>query len=140
VIVADTNLILYLLVHGEHTAAAESADRAEAEWIAPDSWRVECLNVLSTYHRAGLLTVEQACDVYRRAKQRVRDIELDIDPELVFQLSKASGRAGYDCVFVAVAKMRSLPLVTFDRQLIESFPETAIRPDGIADWFAGNGN
>lgn len=136
-IVVDTNLVAYLLINGEHTDDAKSAFRADPEWIAPSSWRVEFLNVLSTYCRAGLLTVPKAVEMYRRASQLVRELPFDVDVGRVLELSAGSGRSGYDCIFVAAAQMNDLPLVTFDRQLRDAFPETAILPPAIEEWFKG---
>ncbi len=50
-IVVDTNVICYLLMPGERTAAAERLFREEPEWIAPRLWLDELLNVLATYER-----------------------------------------------------------------------------------------
>ena len=34
-IVADTNLIAYLLINGEHTHLAEKIFQKDADWVAP---------------------------------------------------------------------------------------------------------
>jgi predicted nucleic acid-binding protein len=60
----------------------------------------------------------------------------DVDPRTVLELSKIAGVAAYDCVFVAAARSNDLPLVTFDKQLLATFPDTAILPANIAPWFA----
>jgi len=135
VIVVDTNLVAYLLISGEHTEDARSAFRADPEWVAPSSWRVEFLNVLATYCRAGTLTVATAVEIYRRAGELVHDVPFDVDPGRVLDASTASGRSGYDCVFVVAAQMNNLPLVTFDRQLRAAFATTAILPNMIDQWF-----
>lgn len=44
----------------------------------------------------------------------------------VLALAAASGRPAYDCEFVALARSLGCPLVTSDRQLLASFPETAV--------------
>lgn len=138
-IVADTNLVVYLLVPNAQSPAAEAALRVDPEWVAPSSWRVECLNVLTTYCRADRLTVEEATAAYRRGTTLVRDMPFDVEPGRVIRLSKESGRSGYDCVFVAAAMMNALPLVTFDRQLLTTFPDTAIQPEQLEAWFARRG-
>ena len=59
-IVVDTNVICYLLMPGERTAAAERLYRADPEWIAPRLWLDELLNVLATSERQAFLDAEQA--------------------------------------------------------------------------------
>jgi hypothetical protein len=65
VIVADKNLVAYLVIDGEFTEAASSALRADAEWVAPSQPLYELLNVLSTYSCRDLLSVDQAVEAYR---------------------------------------------------------------------------
>jgi len=134
-IVVDTKVILYLLIEGEATQAAQTAMRADPEWVAPAIWRIECINVLSTYCRLGKLSLQQVQDAYRRACLIVHDPPRDVDPKLVLELSVGSGVSGYDCIFVGAAQLNDLPLVTFGRRLWSAFPETAINPDGIGPWF-----
>jgi predicted nucleic acid-binding protein len=139
VIVADTNLIVYLVLQGDHSQAAEAAYRMDPEWIAPSSWRVEFVNAMTTYCRTKRATIEEAMEAYRRATGVVRDYQFDVDVERVIRLSVDSGRSGYDCLFVVAALVNSLPLVTFDQQVLRSFPDTAIMPDQIQAWFDRRG-
>jgi predicted nucleic acid-binding protein len=53
-IVADVNLLAYLLIEGEFTEIAERAYARDRRWIAPRSHRFELLNVLATNARAGI--------------------------------------------------------------------------------------
>jgi predicted nucleic acid-binding protein len=48
-IVADTNLIVYLLVSGEFTDSAKAVRLADSAWIAPGLWRSKFCNVVSLY-------------------------------------------------------------------------------------------
>lgn len=57
-IVADTNLITYLLLPTPMTAAAETLYRDDPEWAAPLLWRSELRNVLALYLRKGLLPLD----------------------------------------------------------------------------------
>ncbi len=134
-IVVDTNLVLYLLIPGEHTEAARITFQKEPEWVAPSFWRIEFLNVLATYCRTKRLTVAQALGVFGRASELVRDMPFNADAATILELAVRSGCSGYDCNFVAAAKMNKLPLITFDQKLLKAFPETAITPELIEDWF-----
>ena len=135
-IVADTNLLVYLLVNSAHTEAAKSAYRQDPEWVAPGFWKAEFLNVMSTFCRRGELTVEQGVEAFNRARSLVTDMPFDPDPTRVLTMSRQLGIPGYDCIFLAAAEMNRLPLVTFDQQLLERARQTAITPVSIETWFA----
>ena len=66
-IVADTNLVAYLLIEGEQTAHARAVWREDPAWKVPSLWRSELLNVLATSHRAGALTADEARLAWQRA-------------------------------------------------------------------------
>jgi len=51
VIVADTNLIAYLVMPSPYTEAAERLLVREPDWVAPTLWRSEFRNVLALYLR-----------------------------------------------------------------------------------------
>ena len=53
-IVADTNLVAYLLIEGDQTAAARRVWERDRDWILPPLWRSEYLNVLATLVRTAL--------------------------------------------------------------------------------------
>lgn len=53
-IVVDSNVIAYLYLQGEHTAAAERLLLHEPDWAAPALWRSEFRNILA----------DSACSAY----------------------------------------------------------------------------
>ena len=71
-IVVDTNVIAYLLIPGDRTAAADEIYRRDPNWVAPTLWRHELINVLCLYVRKGLLSVDAAADLERRAHEVIR--------------------------------------------------------------------
>ena len=74
-IVVDTNVIAYLLIPGQHTAAARTTLTRDPEWAAPVLWRSALRNVLALYLRKGELSLRQATSVQehrRRAAARTR--------------------------------------------------------------------
>ncbi len=127
-IVADTNLVAYLLLEGEHTSAAEQVLDRDSHWIAPALWRSELRNVLALYIRQELLTLEQACRTMELAEILLRDREYILPSEAVLKLAASSGCSAYDCEFVALAQRRDVPLVTSDRRVLNAFPTVAVAP------------
>ncbi|MDQ5917146.1 MAG: hypothetical protein QG660_255, partial [Pseudomonadota bacterium] len=59
-IVADTNLIAYVLINSAQTALAEAILEKDGDWHAPPLWRHEFRNILATYVRANRLALPVA--------------------------------------------------------------------------------
>ena len=125
-IVADTNLVAYLLIPGENTAAAESVLEKDASWSVPLLWRSELRNVLTLHVRAGRLTLGDAIDSMRDAESLLGALEYEVPSAPVLRLANQSGCTAYDCEFVHVARELRVPLVTSDRRVLRAFPDTAL--------------
>ena len=134
-IVADTNIIVYLLIPGEFTDAVQALHAKDPQWVAPASWRVEFFNVLSTYCRAKKLTPDQAITLIELAESIVRDVPMPPAPRQALEASVTGSISGYDSLFVVAAQMNDLPLVTFDKALWKAFPDRAIDPSKVEAWF-----
>jgi predicted nucleic acid-binding protein len=131
VIVADTNLIAYLVLPGARTDAAEAVLRAEPDWAAPLLWRSELRSVLATYMRAGRLALDDALAMAEQAEDIMAGREFTVPSEEVLILAAQSGCAAYDCEFVALARALAVPLVTTDRGILAAFPDTARAPEAF---------
>ena len=46
-IIADTNLVSYLLIEGERTVAVRRVHEKDPDWKLPTLWRSEFLNVFT---------------------------------------------------------------------------------------------
>ncbi len=122
-IVVDSNVIAYLYLPGEHTAAAERLLQRDAQWAAPLLWRSELRNVLAGYLRRGSLTLEQAVAMQAEAEDLLRGREYEVASQAVMDLVAASDCSAYDCEFVAVARHLATPLLTMDAKLLKAFPK-----------------
>jgi predicted nucleic acid-binding protein len=132
VIVADTNLIAYLLLPGEHTATAEAVVEKDAGWAAPILWRSEFRSVLALFLRRRTLTLDVALEAFRQAEAMLGGREFTVAAEPILQFVQKSRCSAYDCEFAALAGELGVPLVTTDRQLLENFPGLAISPARFA--------
>ena len=123
-IVVDVNVIAYLLIEGEHTAASEALLAVDSHWAAPLLWR----NVLAGYLRRGELDRAAALERITLAERLVAGREYLAADASVMRLVEASGCSAYDCEYVAVAEALDVPLITNDTGLLRDFAGRAVRP------------
>ncbi len=133
-IVADANLLAYLVMPGERTEEAEHVLSQDAHWVAPLLWRSELRSVMHKYVQRGDLTVARAVALLEQAAEVLGGRESEVDSRAVLGLASRSGCSTYDCEYVALAEMLDVPLVTSDRAVLKAFPNRAVAP---ADFRAG---
>jgi predicted nucleic acid-binding protein len=131
VIVADTNLIAYLLIEGGRTRIAEAVLAKDPRWATPVLWRSEFRNVLATYVRVAGMPLADALDRMASAESLLAGREHDVASDPVLRLAETSGCASYDCEFVQLALELGVVLVTSDRKLLDAFPEVAVTPEAF---------
>lgn len=124
-IVADTNLMVYLFITGDQTTLAQKVLAQDAQWIAPPLWQSEFRNVLASYIRHGM-TLSEAKQVMADALQTLEKRQVIPSHEKILELIAESDCTAYDCEFVALARQLSVQLVTADEQLLKRFPDCAV--------------
>lgn len=125
-IVVDTNVLAYLYLPGEHTAAAEALLESDPDWAAPLLWRSEFRNVLAGYLRRGSLTFGQAHAIQNEAEHLLAGAEFEVDSLSVLELVRDSDCSAYDCEFAALAMKLGTRLATRDARLLRAFPKLAM--------------
>lgn len=125
-IVVDSNVLAYLYLPGEYTAAAEALLERDAEWAAPVLWRSELRNILAGYLRRKSLTFHQTCTLQSEAERLLAGLEFEVDSEVVLELVKRSDCSAYDCEFIALAIQLNTKLVTMDKKLLRAFPARTV--------------
>ena len=125
-IVVDSNVLAYLYLPGEFTAAAETLMERDSEWSAPLLWRSEFRNILAGYLRRGQLTFSQAHALQSEAEDLLKDGEYEVDSGSVLELVRDSECSAYDCEFVALAMRLGTRLVTMDGKVLRSFPDISV--------------
>lgn len=128
-IVVDTNVIAYLWLPGDRTAAAERLLKKDADWNAPLLWRSEFRNVLAGCLRRGDVRLETALEIVDGAEVQLHGREFSVPSDQVLARVAESDCSAYDCEFVVLAEELGVPLVTSDEKLLRSFPSVA-RPLG----------
>jgi predicted nucleic acid-binding protein len=128
VIIADTNLIAYLLIPGDKTACAEQVYLSDPDWQLPQLWRSELRNVLMLYVRKQYLALEKAVQIMALAEIRFGMGQSVLSQE-VLTLAASSGCSAYDCEFVALAENHRVSLVTSDKKVLAAFSSIAVSPE-----------
>ena len=124
-IVADTNLIIYLFITGDKTSLAQDVLDKDPYWIVPALWQSEFRNVLAAYIHRGM-TLPQAKQIMEDAFQTLENRQINPSYEKILDLIAESDCTAYDCEFVALARQLSIQLVTADKQLLNRFPDCSI--------------
>ena len=125
-IVVDTNVLAYLYLPGEYTAAAEALLEQDSDWAAPILWRSEFRNILAGYLRRKAITFEQANSLQREAESLLQGAEFEVESPAVLELVRDSDCSAYDCEFIALAMKLDTKLITMDKKLLRAFPKRAI--------------
>ncbi len=127
-IVADVNLIAYLLLGGPQQSLVARVFEKDPVWAAPLLWRSEFRSVLAAYIRQRDLSVSDALRAHGLAEQLLAGREFAIPTTPVLTLVAASTCSAYDCEYVALAEDLDVKLVTADRQLLRAFAGRAVSP------------
>ena len=125
-IVVDSNILAYLYLPGDRTAAAEALLEQDPEWAAPVLWRSEFRNILAGYMRRKTITFDQARSLQSEAESLLAGAEFEVDSSSVLELVRDSDCSAYDCEFIALAIKLNTKLVTVDKKLLREFPTRAV--------------
>jgi len=67
-IVADTNIISYLLLPTTYSDSTDTLYKKDPDWAAPTLWKSEFRNVLALYLRKNIITLEKALQLQETAE------------------------------------------------------------------------
>lgn len=125
-IVVDSNILAYLYLPGDFTAAAEALLKKYPKWSAPVLWRSEFRNILAGYLRRKTITFEHAYSIQSEAESLMMGAEFEVDSRFVLELVRDSDCSAYDFEFIALAMQLKCKLVTMDQKLLRAYPMHAI--------------
>lgn len=127
-IVADTNLIIYLWLTLDNIEIVEKVFQKEPKWCAPVLWVSEFRNVLGKYLRRNMLTKAECLEGIQLAEEHIEPNSFTVETDKVINLIESSKCSSYDCEFVALAMDLEIPLITFDKKILAEFPDVALHP------------
>ena len=131
--VVDTNVVAYYLLGTEpFVEEVRQFWRTIEQACSPSQWEAELANAVWMAVRTGILPTEEG---HRKLDLAARLGIESVANRSLWQsaLSRAlrSGAAVYDTLFVELAVRRSVPLATFDRNVLKAFPAIARRPSAL---------
>ena len=128
-IVADSNLVAYLLIPGDQSALADRILLKDADWAVPLLCRSEVRNILTLYMRQEGMTLSQAQETMEQAEVLWRNREYAVPSDDVLEMTSRFQVTAYDAEFVVLAQQLGIPLVTFDKTVRRAFPGLTIDPE-----------
>jgi len=136
-VVVDASIAVCWFVREAGSAAANQLVRNNVSMIAPSLLLPEFGNAVWKKWRRGQMDTAQVeiavREVNRFLPEFVEMAEL-IGPAV--KLARETDHPVYDCVYVALARRRDIPLVTLDEKLVSDFAGTgdASRVALLGDW------
>ena len=131
-IVADTNLVAYLVIDGERTEAARRVRMRDADWRLPPLWRSEFLSVLATSVRASVLDEEGALRAWEIATTLFGRCEEEPGGAEVLKTALRYSISAYDAQFVRLAERLEVTLVAGDKRLCSACASFAVSIEEFA--------
>jgi predicted nucleic acid-binding protein len=132
-IVADSNLIAYLLIPGDKSSLADKVLLKDADWAVPLICRSEMRNILTLYMRHESMSLLQANTAMEKAETIWRNREFAVPSEDILGLTFRHTITAYDGEFVALAQQLGVPFVTFDKLVRKAFPNIAISAEDFLE-------
>jgi predicted nucleic acid-binding protein len=130
-IVADCNLIAYLLLEGPRTRTAEAVFLRDPAWAAPLLWRSELRNVLATQMRVNRLPLAEALLKMTEAETVIGSLQFPVSSDEVLEECARSGVSAYDAEYLVVARKLQIPLLTHDQRLLSAGTRVAWTPEAF---------
>lgn len=127
-VIIDTNVLAYLLIEGDRTAAAQDLWARDADWRSESFIMIEFSNVLATYVRQALLERGQATALLAQADRLMPGLD-KVEHNLAFEIAADLRVSAYDARFLAIARRSGRRLVTDDARLRRAAPDWTVSLD-----------
>jgi predicted nucleic acid-binding protein len=122
VLIIDTNVVAYLLIEGDYTAAARSLHRRDDDWRSEALIMVEFTNVLTASIAARRMDLVLAQRFLAAATSLLQGKLTSVPHDSVLSLAVQYRVTAYDARFLALAQQLGSRLVTEDVKLRAAAP------------------
>jgi|SRR6266550_1551944 predicted nucleic acid-binding protein len=122
-LLVDTNVVAYLLIHGDQTKAAQELRSLDPDWRSEGFLLVEFTNILASSIAAKRMTLPLAENILAKATNLFDGKLARIPSSSVLAIAARYRVSAYDGRFLALADQLGQRLVTEDRRLRAAAPE-----------------
>ena len=132
-IVVDTNIITYMTFETRYSGVVSQLHQKNSKWEAPALWKSEFLNVLALYFREGLIDYQETLNALDFAERLIGSREHKVPARDIVHAVLNSTCSSYNCELIVLAEKLGTKLITYDKKLIEEFPDTALTPEAYLE-------
>ena len=125
-IVVDTDVMVSLLLGGEHGEEAARLFERDPEWAAPVILTSELRNVLLGYVRRGVLTADEARGMSEDAAAVLGGRTATVSDGETLDTALECDLSAYDAEFVVLARTLGVRLVTLDGGILSGAGDVAV--------------
>jgi predicted nucleic acid-binding protein len=125
VVLVDTNILAYLMIEGDRTAAAQQLFESDSDWCSEAFAMVEFSNVIATHVRTGALTQAHGTKLLAEAQAHLPTLHSVANTQAL-ETAMQFGISAYDARFISLARQLKLKLITEDAKLRVAVPAWTI--------------
>jgi predicted nucleic acid-binding protein len=128
VVLVDTNIIAYLMIRGNRTAAAQQLYERDSDWCSEAFVMVEFSNVIATCVRTRALTQAQGTKLLAESQAHLSTLHSVVNTQAL-ESAMQFGISAYDARFISLAKQLKMKLITEDVKLRVAVPALTMSLD-----------
>jgi predicted nucleic acid-binding protein len=128
-IVVDTNILACMTFPTKHSDVVARLHEKNPVWEAPMLWKSEFMNVLALYYRNGLIDYNESLNALDFAERLIGTREHRVEAKAILDTTIHCASSSYECEFIVLAKQLGTDLITYDKKLLEQFPDFALTPE-----------
>ena len=127
-VLVDTNIIAYLMIRGNRTAAAQQLYERDSDWCSEAFVMVEFSNVIATYVRTRALSQAQGTKLLAESQAHLSTLHSVVNTQAL-ESAMQFGISAYDARFISLAKQLKMKLITEDVKLRVAVPALTMSLD-----------